>query len=168
MAVSYTHLDSLLYPEDIPTLQEYIGYCLIPSNKGQRMMVIKGSGGEGKSQIGAVLGTLFGSNMKDGSICLLYTSGQDVFLPNLRLIHRSILTEAVGEPVCCFSIQCPGQRPDIFGVVGCNAPIDCHRILQRLVCGALLLVHQGLRRDGSEQGHQFSFAHIAVDVYKRQ
>ena len=61
-------LDSLLYPEDIPTLQEYIGYCLIPSNKGQRMMVIKGSGGEGKSQIGAVLGTLFGSNMKDGSI----------------------------------------------------------------------------------------------------
>ena len=26
------------------------------------------SGGEGKSQIGAVLGALFGSNMKDGSI----------------------------------------------------------------------------------------------------
>ena len=41
-------LDALLHPEDIPTLQEYIGYCLIPSNKGQRMMVIKGSGGEGK------------------------------------------------------------------------------------------------------------------------
>ena len=61
-------LDGLLYPEDIPTLQEYIGYCLIPSNKGQRMMVIKGSGGEGKSQIGAVLSALFGSNMKDGSI----------------------------------------------------------------------------------------------------
>ena len=49
-------------------MQEYIGYCLIPSNKGQRMMVIKGSGGEGKSQIGAVLSALFGSNMKDGSI----------------------------------------------------------------------------------------------------
>ena len=61
-------LGELLYPEDIPTLQEFIGYCLIPSNKGQRMMVIKGSGGEGKSQIGAVLGYIFGSNMKDGSI----------------------------------------------------------------------------------------------------
>ena len=61
-------LDGLLYPEDIPTLQEYIGYCLIPSNKGQRMIVIKGNGGEGKSQIGAVLSALFGSNMKDGSI----------------------------------------------------------------------------------------------------
>ena len=61
-------LGELLYPEDIHTLQEFIGYCLIPSNKGQRMMVIKGSGGEGKSQIGAVLSALFGCNMKDGSI----------------------------------------------------------------------------------------------------
>ena len=61
-------LNGLLYPEDIPTLQEFIGYCLIPSNKGQRMMVIKGNGGEGKSQIGAVLGQMLGSSMKDGSI----------------------------------------------------------------------------------------------------
>ena len=61
-------LDGLLYPEDIPTVQEFIGYCLIPSNKGQRMMVIKGNGGEGKSQIGVVLSRLFGCNMKDGSI----------------------------------------------------------------------------------------------------
>ena len=61
-------LDGLLYVEDIPTLQEFIGYCLIPSNKGQRMMVIKGNGGEGKSQIGAVLSAIFGTNMKDGSI----------------------------------------------------------------------------------------------------
>ena len=61
-------LNGLLYPEDIPTLQEFIGYCLIPSNKGQRMMVIKGNGGEGKSQIGSVLSAIFGTNMKDGSI----------------------------------------------------------------------------------------------------
>ena len=61
-------LSDLLYPEDVPTVQEFIGYCLIPSNKGQRMMVIKGSGGEGKSQIGVVLSRLFGCNMKDGSI----------------------------------------------------------------------------------------------------
>ena len=61
-------LDGLLYPEDIPTLQEFIGYCLIPSNAGQRMLILKGSGGEGKSQIGSMLAGLFGSNMKDGSI----------------------------------------------------------------------------------------------------
>ena len=45
-----------------------IGYCLIPSTKGQRMMILKGEGGEGKSQIGPVLARLFGCNMKDGSI----------------------------------------------------------------------------------------------------
>ncbi len=45
-AVWLRFLDELLYAEDIPCLQEYIGYCLIPSNKGQRMMLIKGSGGE--------------------------------------------------------------------------------------------------------------------------
>ena len=61
-------LSDLLWPEDIPTLQEFIGYCLIPSNAGQKMMVIKGSGGEGKSQIGNVLSRLFGSNAKDGSV----------------------------------------------------------------------------------------------------
>lgn len=61
-------LSDLLYPEDIPTFQEYIVYCLIPSTKGQRMMILKGEGGEGKSQIGPVLARLFGCNMKDGSI----------------------------------------------------------------------------------------------------
>ena len=61
-------LSDLLWPEDIPTLQEFIGYCLIPSNAGQKMMVIKGSGGEGKSQIGNVLSRLFVSNAKDGSV----------------------------------------------------------------------------------------------------
>ena len=61
-------LKDLLHEDDIPTLQEYLGYCLIPSTKGQRMMVIKGSGGEGKSQIGVVLSAIFGGYMKDGSI----------------------------------------------------------------------------------------------------
>ena len=67
-AVWLHFLDELLYAEDIPCLQEYIGYCLIPSNKGQRMMLIKGSGGEGKSQIGTVLSRLFGCNAKNGSV----------------------------------------------------------------------------------------------------
>ena len=43
-------------------------YCLIPSTKGQRMLIIKGNGGEGKSQIGVVMNAIFGDNMKDGSI----------------------------------------------------------------------------------------------------
>ena len=61
-------ISDLLRPEDIPTLQEFIGYCLIPSNAGQKMLVIKGSGGEGKSQICNALSKLFGAYAKDGSV----------------------------------------------------------------------------------------------------
>jgi len=61
-------LGDLLHEDDIPTFQEFVGYCLLPTNRGQRMMLIKGSGGEGKSQIGAVLSHLFGTNARDGSV----------------------------------------------------------------------------------------------------
>ena len=48
-------LDNLLYEEDIPTLQEYLGYCMIPCTKAQKMMIILGKGGEGKSRLGLIL-----------------------------------------------------------------------------------------------------------------
>ena len=60
-------LSQLLYPEDIPTLQEFFGYCLIPSTKAQKMLFLIGKGGEGKSRVGIVLQSLLGSNMKTGS-----------------------------------------------------------------------------------------------------
>ena len=61
-------LDELLLPEDIPTLQEYIGYLLIPSTRAQKMLMIVGSGGEGKSRIGCVLREIMGDSMNTGSI----------------------------------------------------------------------------------------------------
>lgn len=61
-------LEELLYPDDIPTLQEFMGYCLIPTNKAQRMLMLIGSGGEGKSRIGRVLRALLGDNMNTCSI----------------------------------------------------------------------------------------------------
>lgn len=61
-------LSQLLYPEDIPTLQEFFGYCLIPSARGQKMLLITGKGGEGKSRVGIVLQSLLGGNMKTGSL----------------------------------------------------------------------------------------------------
>ena len=67
-------LDQLLYPEDIPTLQEYMGYCLIPSTKGQKMLLLKGKGGEGKSRIGLVMQAILGSNLKNGSIAKVESS----------------------------------------------------------------------------------------------
>lgn len=61
-------LSDLLQEEDIPTLQEFMGYCLIPSTLGQKMLIITGKGGEGKSRIGVVMKALLGCNMNLGSI----------------------------------------------------------------------------------------------------
>ena len=61
-------LSELLHEEDIPTLQEYLGYCLIPSTHAQKMLIITGKGGEGKSRIGVVMKGLLGCNMKVGSV----------------------------------------------------------------------------------------------------
>ena len=61
-------LDGLLYPEDIPTLQEFLGYCLLPTTKGQKMLMLIGKGGEGKSRIGLVMRSLLGDSMNTTSI----------------------------------------------------------------------------------------------------
>lgn len=53
-------LNDLLEPLDILTLQEYLGYCLIPSTKAQKMLMIIGKGGEGKSRIGIIMQHIFG------------------------------------------------------------------------------------------------------------
>ena len=63
-----TFLHELLDDADIPTLQEYLVYCLIPSTKGQKMMLIVGKGGEGKSRIGLVLKRLMGDAASNGSV----------------------------------------------------------------------------------------------------
>lgn len=60
-------LSDMLDMEDITTLQEFLGYCLIPSTKGQAMLFIIGNGGEGKSRIGIVLQEIFKSAMITGN-----------------------------------------------------------------------------------------------------
>jgi len=48
-------LSDLLAPDDITTLQEFLGYLLIPSTRGQAMLSIIGNGGEGKSVLGTIM-----------------------------------------------------------------------------------------------------------------
>ena len=56
-------LSDLFYPEDIPTIQEYLGYCLLPTTIGQKILLIIGEGGCGKSIIKDVLKSIFGESM---------------------------------------------------------------------------------------------------------
>ena len=61
-------LSELLEAEDILTLQEFMGYCLIPTTKAQKMLMIIGKGGEGKSRVGVVLRALLGDNVANGNL----------------------------------------------------------------------------------------------------
>lgn len=66
-------LEDLLYEEDIPALQEFMGYAFIPCNRAQAMLMIIGHGGEGKSRVALVLRALLGDNMNMCSIQKLAT-----------------------------------------------------------------------------------------------
>lgn len=61
-------LSELLEEEDIKTLQEYMGYCLIPSNKAQKLLMMLGKGGEGKSRVGLIMRSILGVSMNVSSI----------------------------------------------------------------------------------------------------
>ena len=82
-------LSELLEADDIKTLQEFMGYCLINSTKAQAMMFIIGNGGEGKSRIGVVMYDIFKDSAYFGSINEL---AADKFLKS-NLIGKSLLID---------------------------------------------------------------------------
>ena len=57
----YKYLQEVYYSDDIETLQQYCGYCLIPSTALQKALIVIGDGGEGKSVIGSILHSIFGN-----------------------------------------------------------------------------------------------------------
>ena len=98
-AIWPSFLEELLFPEDILTLQEFMGYCLIPTTKAQTMLMLIGSGGEGKSRVGFVLRNLLGDNM---NICSLNKLSGDRFCPadqegKLLMLDDDMRMEALSD-----------------------------------------------------------------------
>lgn len=48
-------LNDVFAPEDIPTIQEIMGYCLVPSTAAGEAFFIVGDGGAGKSGLGTIM-----------------------------------------------------------------------------------------------------------------
>lgn len=53
-------INNLFYEEDIPVIQEYLGYCLVPNTLAQTALFIIGEGGEGKSRITILMEHIIG------------------------------------------------------------------------------------------------------------
>ena len=110
-------LSQLLEPEDIPTLQEFMGCCLIPSTKGQKMLILTGKGGEGKSRIGLVLRALLGSNMNTGSIAKIETSP----FARADLEHQLVMLDDD------MKLEALPQTNNIKAIVTAELPMDLER-----------------------------------------
>lgn len=120
-------LSQLLYPEDIPTLQEFFGYCLIPSTRGQKMLLLTGKGGEGKSRVGVVLQSLLGSNMKTGSISRVETS------PFARADLQNMLVMVDDD----MRMEALTQTNNIKAIVTAELPMDLEKKGQQSYQGDL-------------------------------
>lgn len=65
-------MHELLFDEDIPAIQEYLGYCFLKNNtKAQKMCLIMGTPGIGKSRLGTLMETLMGQACTPGKISML-------------------------------------------------------------------------------------------------
>ena len=127
-------LDDLLESDDILTLQEYMGYCLIPSTKGQKMLIITGKGGEGKSRIGLVLRSLLGKNMSTGSIAKVETNP----FARADLEHELLLVDDD------MKLEALPQTNNIKSIVTAELPMDLEKKGKQSYQGQLYVRFLGL------------------------
>lgn len=111
-------LNELLYEEDIPTLQEYMGYCMIPTNKAQAMLLLIGEGGEGKSIVGQIMEAMFGDSASKLKISTLTGNrfGLSVLENRLLMIEDDMImsalkdTDKIKEIITCRSKMVMEQK----------------------------------------------------------
>ena len=102
-------------------------YCLLPVTKAQKMLLMVGKGGEGKSRIGLILRELFGSSMYTGSLQKVETNrfARADLEYKLLLVDDDMKTEALP------------QTNNIKTLVTLEDKIDIERKGQQSVQGTL-------------------------------
>ena len=152
--VTWLHfLSQLLEPEDILTLQEFMGYCFIPSTKGQKMLLLIGKGGEGKSRIGVVLRALLGTNMKTGSVAKVETSN----FARADLEHELLMLDDD------MKLEALPQTNNIKAIITAELPMDLERKRQQSYQGDLYVRFIGLGNGVLQALHDRS-----VGFFRRQ
>ena len=152
--VTWLHfLSQILEPEDILTLQEFIGYCFIPSTKGQKMLMLTGKGGEGKSRIGVVLRALLGTNMKTGSVAKVETSN----FARADLEHELLMLDDD------MKLEALPQTNNIKAIITAELPMDLERKRQQSYQGDLYVRFIGLGNGVLQALHDRS-----VGFFRRQ
>ena len=89
------YLNDVFYTDDQVTLQQFCGYCLLPTTVLQKALVIIGDGGEGKSVLGAILNGILGDlNCYNESISVLQSTFGVANVENKLLFIDDDLSES--------------------------------------------------------------------------
>ena len=109
------------------TTGKSLNHCLLPVTKAQKMLLMVGKGGEGKSRIGLILRELFGSSMYTGSLQKVETNrfARADLEYKLLLVDDDMKTEALP------------QTNNIKTLVTLEDKIDIERKGQQSVQGTL-------------------------------
>lgn len=113
----FEFLHDLLHEEDIQALQEYLGYCLIPSTKAQKLLMIIGKGGEGKSCLGNIARGIWGESMVSASISKIEC---DRFARSM-LVNRLLMVDDD------MKLEALNKTNNIKTIVTAEQPIDIER-----------------------------------------
>lgn len=154
-------LDDLLSPVDIETLQEFMGYCLIPSTKAQKMLLITGKGGEGKSRIGVVMKAIFGCNLSLGSIAKVEAS------PFARADLEHLLVMVDDD----LKLEALGSTNYIKSIITSELPMDLERkgqqSYQGLLTSRFIAFGNGMLRSLHDRSHGFFRRQIILNALPR-
>lgn len=154
-------VEELLEPEDIPTLQEFMGYCLIPTTMAQKMLIILGKGGEGKSRIGVVMKEMLGVNMNMGSVAKLESS------PFARADLEHVLL-MVDDDLKMESLQGTNY---IKSIVTADVPMDLERkgiqSYQGRLCARLMAFGNGALHSKNDKSYGFFRRQIILTAKER-
>ena len=123
MAYAPKNPEASLHPCFVASLH----YCLLPVTKAQKMLLMVGKGGEGKSRIGLILRELFGNSMYTGSLQKVETNrfARADLEYKLLLVDDDMKTEALP------------QTNNIKTLVTLEDKIDIERKGQQSVQGTL-------------------------------
>lgn len=154
-------LSELLHEEDISSLQEYIGYLMIPSTRAQRMMMLIGQGGEGKSRIGCVLRAMFGDSMSVGSLHKVETNkfARADLEFKLLLVDDDLPMEALP------------QTNNLKTLVTNEGKTDIERkgeqSVQRVIYARFLCFGNGVLKAKNDSSYAFYRRQLLIDVKER-
>lgn len=141
-------LNTTLEDKHIPTLQEFIGYCLIPDTRFQKALMLYGTGANGKSIVINTINALFGREYTSHvSLSTLQSNRFAAYELIGKLVNTSSETaNYTGKELDMFKAIVSGD--DVFveskGVAGSST-----KLFARLIFASNTLLRSGDKSDGN-------------------